>query len=73
VGGKVQVIDVGPVGHGAATEVAGGRHRLVDVVHELPDQRGGLLGEGLAVLDGEPATPGGVQDGLGDDVRGEVP
>jgi len=26
------------------------------------------------VLDGEPATPGGVQDGLSDDgVRGEVP
>ncbi len=34
---------------------------------------GGLLGKGLAVLDGAPASLGGVQHGLGNDgVRGEV-
>ena len=36
--------------------MAGGRHRFVDVGDELPDERGGLFGERLAVFNGEPAA-----------------
>ena len=45
---------------------------LVGVVDELLDKGPGLVGERLAVLDGEPAAATGVQQALGDDgVRGE--
>jgi len=44
-----------------AAEVAGRRRGRVDVVDELLDEGGGLVGEGLAVLDCEPAAAGGVQ------------
>ena len=58
---------------GPGAEVAGCCCRLVDVADELLDERGGLLGERLAVVDGEPPAAGGVQDDLGvDGVRGDA-
>jgi hypothetical protein len=67
------VSDVGRLVTVPPLKVAGTGSGLVDVVDDLLDERGGLPGEGLAVLDGEAAASGGVQDGLGEDgVRGEV-
>ena len=49
-----------------------GLELALDVVDELLDEGAGLVGEGLSVLDGEPAAAAGIQQGLGDDgVRGQ--